>query len=63
LAGLRGRGEIAKNHLAKVNKWSNEVAEQYINLAKDIFIERSRHEWNLNFEWLTKEGVVVKPKR
>jgi 5-methylcytosine-specific restriction endonuclease McrA len=63
LAGLRGRGEIAKNHLAKVNKWSNEVAEQYINLAKDIFIERSKYEWNLNFEWLTKEGVVVKPKR
>lgn len=63
LAGLRGRGEIAKNHLAKVNKWSDEVAEQYINLSKDIFILRSKHEWHLNLEWLSNEGVNVKPKR
>ena len=57
------RKEIAKNHLAKVNKWSDEITEQYINLSKDIFVERSKHEWHLNFEWLTKEGVNVKPKR
>jgi hypothetical protein len=62
-ASLRGRGEIAKAHLVKINEWTNEKTEQYLNLVREIWIERSKHEWNLNFEWLANEGISVNQKR
>ena len=63
LTSLRGRGEGAKMHLEKTNGWTSEKTEQYLNLIKSIWEERSKHEWNLNLEWLTNEGIGIKPKR
>ena len=63
LAGLRGRREIAKNHLSKVNGWTDDQAEKYLKLIRAIWIERSKHEWKLNFDWLENQGVHIKPKR
>ncbi len=63
LAGLHGRGEIAKNHLSKVNDWTDEQAEEYLKLVRAIWVERSKHEWKLNFDWLENQDVHIKPKR
>jgi len=63
LAGLRGRGAIAKAHLAQVNGWTSEQTEQYLKLVWAVWTERSKHDWKLNFEWLENLGVHIKPKR
>ncbi|HEY59164.1 MAG TPA: HNH endonuclease [Anaerolineae bacterium] len=63
LAGLHGRGEIAKNHLSKINNWTSEQTEQYLILIKKIWWERSKHEWELDLDWLENQAVHVKPKR
>ena len=62
LAGLHGRGEIAKNHLSKINSWTSEQTEQYLRLIKKIWLERSKHEWKLDLNWLENQGVNVKLK-
>ncbi len=62
LAGLHGRGEIAKNHLSKTNNWTSEQTEQYLKFTKKIWLERSKHEWKLDFDWLENQGVNVELK-
>jgi hypothetical protein len=63
LAGLRGRGEIAEVHLAKVNGWTEEQSETYLKLVWAIWTERSKHQWKLNFTWLEQFGIHIEPKR
>ena len=58
-----GLGEIAKNHLSKVNDWTDEQTKQYLKLTKAIWLERSKHDWKLNIDWLENQNVHVKPKR
>jgi len=62
-AELQGRGDVVKAHLTKVNGWTNDQTNLHIELASQIWIERSKHEWHLNFDWLTSKGIAVKPKR
>jgi hypothetical protein len=62
LAFLHGRGEMAKKHLSKANNWADEKTEQYLKLVRAIWLERSKHEWKLNFDWLVNQGVRIKPK-
>lgn len=50
-----GKGEHAKNHLKKVNGWSNSQAVKYINKAFNTWERRSQFEWELDLSWL--EGL------
>ena len=54
LANLRGRLENAKRHLADVNGWNNEQANQYLERVWTVWKERNTHEWKLNLSWLEK---------
>jgi 5-methylcytosine-specific restriction endonuclease McrA len=63
LAGLRGRGEIARAHLEKINRWTGEQSEKYLDLVWEIWAERSKCQWQLNLAWLEQFGVYVEPKR
>lgn len=52
LAQVRGRGDIALVHLAKVNGWTWERAERYVREKFSVWSRRSQHEWKLNLEAL-----------
>ena len=57
LAGLRGRESSAKAHLAKVNNWSIEDAEIYIEGCFELWHRRSCHEWKLDLSYLGQFGI------
>ncbi len=63
LAGIRGRRANAKQHLAKVNGWTEEQVEKYIKWAFKIWKDRSQYEWALDLSWLNQMGITVKPRR
>lgn len=52
LAGKRGEGVKAQEHLAKVNGWSVKDARKYIRLAFEVWEERSHHDWALDISWI-----------
>lgn len=51
-----GRGEIAFKHLAKVNGWTLDQAEEHVTISMKKWQERSRHVWKIDISWL--EGSV-----
>lgn len=57
LAGMRGRGDIARAHLAKVNGWTPEFAARYVNDAFDLWRRRSSRNWSLDISILETYGV------
>jgi 5-methylcytosine-specific restriction endonuclease McrA len=57
LAGLRGKGNSAKAHLAKVNNWSSQDAELYIEGCFEIWHQRSCHQWTLDLSYLDQFGI------
>jgi hypothetical protein len=63
LAELNGRGEAAKSHRRKVNGWTEEDVDAYLEGVWEVWFGRSRHEWKLDLAWLERRGVNVAPKR
>jgi hypothetical protein len=57
LAGLKGRGEIATGHLAEINDWTPEVADQYVEEAFAVWRERSDRTWALDISALETYGI------
>ncbi len=63
-AQLRGYGEQAKAHLAKINRWSLGETEAYLSSVWETWHQRSCHDWRLNLSWLQKNyGIDINPKR
>jgi len=52
LAGKRGEGVKAQNHLAKVNGWTTKQTRKYIKEAFEIWEERSEHDWKVDISWV-----------
>ena len=63
LAELRGYGERAKAHLAKINGWKREQTDAYLETVWDTWQERSGHNWSLDLSWLNRYGIYINPKR
>jgi hypothetical protein len=59
LAGVHGRENAAKTHLAKVNNWSAGDAELYIEGCFEVWHRRSRHRWVLDLSYLSQFGISV----
>jgi hypothetical protein len=57
LAGIRGRADLAREHLAQVNGWSSEVAERYIQKAFATWRSRSSRSWSLDISSLAAYGI------
>jgi len=57
LAGIRGRAELAREHLAQVNGWSSDVAERYIQEAFATWRSRSARAWSLDISNLAAYEV------
>lgn len=56
-AQINDRGEIALQHLAKVNKWSLEQAEKYVFECFNIWQKRSQFKWKLDISYLKQFGI------
>ena len=54
-----GKGEQAKKHLAKVNGWSLQDADYYIEVMFEVWHRRSRENWTLDISWLEDNGIVI----
>jgi len=52
LANVRGRGEIAREHLKKVNGWSMKQTNDYVRQCFQVWQERSQYEWKLDISYL-----------
>lgn len=53
-ANATGKIEYAKSHLAKVNGFSNEECEQYVEEVFEKWIERNNIDWKLDIEKVKK---------
>lgn len=53
-AHLIGKGDEAKEHLQKINGWSQSEASLYIGDVFQLWEERSRSEWQLDLSWLER---------
>lgn len=62
LANVRGRGQIAARHLAKVNGWTQQEADRYIAEQFSVWQERSRFQWKLDLSWLEQFGITIQTK-
>lgn len=60
-----GRAEVMGNkaraiaHLAKVNGWTTEMAETYVQWAMELWALRSTERWSLDVTFLTLLGIEV----
>jgi 5-methylcytosine-specific restriction endonuclease McrA len=52
LAQIKGHGNRAQKHFAKVNKLTSIQAKQKITKAFKQYHERSQHQWTLDISWL-----------
>lgn len=59
LAGVRGRRREAVAHLARVNGWTRDDAELYLEACFETWHRRSNHEWTLDLTHLTELGAGV----
>lgn len=57
LAGVRGRRREAVAHLARVNGWTRDDAELYLEACFETWHRRSNHEWTLDLTHLEGLGV------
>lgn len=57
LANVRGRSEMACEHLAKVNGWSIQQTNDYVRQCFQVWQERSQHEWTLDISYLEEFGI------
>lgn len=62
LANVRGRAGIAIGHLAGVNNWSEQQAEEYIRKQFDTWQERSLYAWETDLTWLDEKGIEYQKK-
>ena len=58
-----GRAGQARAHLARVNGWSMDDVELYLEMQFEQWSRRSNHEWSLDLSWLHQFGIDVSPKR
>lgn len=63
LAGLQGYGQQAESHLAKINGWSQGQTDAYLKTVWEIWHQRSRHDWSLDFSWLDRFNIHISSKR
>jgi hypothetical protein len=59
LAIARNRGEIALQHLMKVNRWTEEAANRHVSEAFALWEKRSLSTWTLDLSIITAAGIAV----
>jgi hypothetical protein len=62
-ASSAGRGGQARAHLARVNGWSMDDVELYLEMQFEQWSRRSQHEWSLDLSWLRRFDIDINPRR
>jgi hypothetical protein len=62
-ASTVGRAGQARAHLTRVNGWSMDMVELYLESVFEQWSRRSQHEWSLDLSWLRRFGIEISPKR
>ena len=62
-ASTVGRAGQARAHLARVNGWSMDDVELYLEMQFEQWSRRSNHEWSLDLSWLRQFGLDLHPRR
>ena len=57
LAQIKGRMRQAKSHLAEVNGMTEHEVSDMVREAFQVWEERSRHEWNVDIDWINEENM------
>jgi hypothetical protein len=60
-AGLRGRDEPARAHLATMNGWDDAQVDEYLDLMFELWELRSAFPWNLDLSLLADYGIAPSP--
>ncbi|MDQ6695417.1 MAG: HNH endonuclease [Chloroflexota bacterium] len=58
-----GRAGQARAHLARVNGWSMDMVELYLEVQFEQWSRRSNHEWLLDLSWLRQFGIEATSER
>jgi hypothetical protein len=58
-----GRSSQARSHLARINGWSMDSVELYLEAEFEQWSRRSQHEWSLDLSWLHQFGLNINPTR
>lgn len=53
-AEIQGKLPAVKKHLAKINQWSAQETELFIEGVFEVWFERSRYQWKLDLSFLDK---------
>ena len=56
-ANINNRGDIAAQHLARVNGWAMEETKKYIDEQFKVWARRSKQKWKLDITWLDQFGI------
>lgn len=59
LAQVRGRDEIALQHLMDVNHWTRDMAEQHVQKAFSLWEDRSESTWELDLSIIQNAGIEI----
>jgi 5-methylcytosine-specific restriction endonuclease McrA len=61
LTALRGYGQYARDHLAKVNGWSDADVKDHLRAATALWKARSTISWTVDVCMLSDIGITVNP--
>lgn len=59
LARVQGKDKRARQHLMKVNNWTEKQAERHIKQSFEIWAQRSKKQWTLDISILNDYGIDV----
>ena len=63
LAQVRGNYDRALKHLMRINKWTEEDAEVYVEVAFETYMQRSLHEWKSDISIVEKMLEEIKNEK
>ncbi|MBC7540198.1 MAG: ankyrin repeat domain-containing protein [Bacteriovorax sp.] len=63
LANKMGRAQNATEHLAEINNWTIDEANNYVSESIKKWKERSRYSWKLDLAWIKRKGIKVKNEK
>jgi hypothetical protein len=63
LAEIQGHREQTIAHLNRVNGWTKEQTDVYLETVWDIWEQRSCRNWSLDLSWLNRYEIYIEPER
>ena len=59
LAQIKGRGDIAMQHLVKVTHMNQKTADNHVKEAFDLWYQRNQFSWELDLTIITNSGIKL----